>query len=389
MLNFYNNIKDPGVMGEIDVYDFLDMVKNPEEKIKTKISIARFYKILGDEDDYSEIKAQIPCFTLNFLFNGYKNDENIKEATGFVYLDVDGCTDINFDNPLIFASWLSLSGLGRGILVKVNNLNLNNFKTTYETIGNELNITVDKHANKATQFCIHSYDNELYFNNNSITYQAKEVTTKTPNSVTYLKKKGKVAIEIGNNSKLVYNNIGNIDFKGQDYIFFEEEKQLFAKAWIPRAIPVGKRNEILFSIANQFKALNPMMPNEEFLSFIININRSRCIEPLKDKEVIEIVKKIEANDSVKLNLNNPKRMIYSPKCKWTPNEKRAKTNELNGKRRRKKTMKEIEDCLKNWDKKTQGKVTQKKIAETTGKSIKTIENYYKYFYQMIKYINQL
>jgi hypothetical protein len=176
-------------------------------------------------------------------------------------------------------------------------------------------------------------------------------------------------------------------FNGKEFIFFEEEMHLFAKAWIPKVIPVGKRNEILFSIANQFKALNPMMPNEKFMSFIININRSRCIEPLKDKEVIEIVKKIEANDSVKLNLNNPKRMVYSPNCGWSAYEKRAKTNKLNGKRRRKKTMKEIEDCLKNWDKKTQGKVTQKKIAETTGKSIKTIENYYKYFNPIIKDIN--
>jgi len=387
MLNLFKNIKDPRVLGEIDIYDFFDRIKNPDPITKKKIELARLFKSQNEIEDYQRLKAQTLCFTLNFSFNSRKTNATIKEATGLIYIDVDGNVDIDLNNPLIFASWLSLSGQGRGILVKVDNLTLENFKTTYFEIANQLNIEADNNAGKATQYCVHSYDENVYNNNDSIIYQAKEESIKPPNSVTYKKEKRKVATEIGNNNNINYNSLSSIDFKGKDYIFFEDEKEPFAKAWIPKIIPVGKRNEILFTIAYQFKALNPLLPDDKFRNFILNINSSRCIEPLTKKEVVSIVKKIEGNDNITPNLNNPRRIVFNSNCKLTANEKRAKTNKLNGKRRTKKTMLEIEDCLNNWDIETQGKVTQNKLAEATNRSIKTIERYYKEFEQLKNRIN--
>ena len=189
MLNFYNNIKDPRAQGEIDVYDFLDRIKNPDPITKKKIELARLFKSQDEIEEYQKLKAKLPCFTLNFLFHDRKSNATIKEPTGFIYIDVDGNTDIDLQNQFIFASWLSLSGQGRGILVKVDGLNLNNFNISYIEIAEKLNIEADMNASKATQYCIHSHDKEVHINNDSVTYEVKEETVITPTTLTYKKKK--------------------------------------------------------------------------------------------------------------------------------------------------------------------------------------------------------
>lgn len=127
MINYFNNIYDPIVRGEIDIYDFLDRVKSPDMEVRHKVEQARSYHSF-DKVEYDLIKRQLPCFTLNFSFRDRKLNSNIDEPTGFIYIDVDGITDIDFSNEYIFASWLSLSETGRGILVKVDGLTLENFK---------------------------------------------------------------------------------------------------------------------------------------------------------------------------------------------------------------------------------------------------------------------
>jgi hypothetical protein len=94
MPNIFNNIKDPRVQGEIDVYDFLDRIKNPDLITKKKIELARWFKSQDEVEEYQKLKAQLTCFTLNFSFNERKNNRTIKEPTGFIYIDIDDNVDI-------------------------------------------------------------------------------------------------------------------------------------------------------------------------------------------------------------------------------------------------------------------------------------------------------
>ena len=174
LISCFNNIKDPKVLGEIDITDFVESVRSPDPLTKSLINIAREYKSIGQDGEYTKIKEKLPCFTLNFSFQDSKKNTAIKAPTGFIYIDIDGELDIDLNNNLVFASWKSLSGLGRGILVKVEGLTLSNFNTTYFDIARSINLNADKHAAKATQYNIHSYDEDLYINNDSITWYAKE-----------------------------------------------------------------------------------------------------------------------------------------------------------------------------------------------------------------------
>ena len=387
MLNFYNNIKDPSVMGEIDVYDFLDRIKNPDSITNKKIKLARIYKSQEAIDEYQKLKAGLPCFTLNFSFNGRKTNATIKEPTGLIYIDVDNNVDIDLQNPLIFASWLSLSGLGRGVLVKVDNLTLDNFNINYIEIANNLNIEADRHAGKATQYCIHSYDKDVYINNHSITYQAKGVIKSTPITVLYKKETKDTQVK-GVKYKVVYDNIEDLSFGNKDYLFFPNEKKYTAKAFIPSSISNGSRNNTISMMAYQLRALNPDQPENEFKSFILSINSSRCSNPLSDAEVLKIVSKIIKSDISEPIFNEPRRIIYNPKSKLTKKERRTITNRYLGQLKCENTKSEIKLCLQNWDTNTHGKVTQKKLAKVSRKNIKTIEKYYKNFKLIIEGINQ-
>lgn len=389
MPSLFKNIKSPTPIEQIDIYEFIDTVKSPDSYTKSKILKARELKLHGKEQEYNRVKSSIPCYTLNFSFTNRKSNKNIDKATGVIYIDVDNETNIDLSNPLIFASWHSLSGKGRGVLVKVNGLSISNFKDTYKDISKKLGIKSDIRASKATQYTVLSYDPNIYVNNNSTTWEVEKEFKNTPNTVTYLKKEKKVTTEMGGKYEVKYDNLEEIDFNGEDYIVFPDEKGMTAKAWIPPIIKIGERNEVLSTLTYQLRALNIEMEFESFRQFIHNINLSRCEEPLPDYEVDKIVWKIEKTDILQPLLNAPRRVVFNPKSNLTPKEKRAITNKITGANRTKKTIEKLKEFVENWDYKFLGKITQKKLTKETGMNKKTIEKYYKHVKEKAIEVNTL
>ncbi|MCH3884402.1 BT4734/BF3469 family protein [Tenacibaculum aquimarinum] len=294
MISCYQNTHSPNVLEEIDIYEYLERIKSPSESILSSILKTRGY-YNKDKDQYDYLKSKLPCFTLNFSFKNRKCNENIKVPTGFIYLDLDGSTSFDYYNQYVFASWLSPSKNGRGILVKVEGLNLNNFKYTYIVIAQHLNINVDIRAAKATQYTVHSYDENIYFNENSITWLINN-TSETKSSFTptrsILKEKRKDRDIMGVNPTLRYNNYDNIDYKGKKYLYFKNEKKLMATVIIPRIIKKGSRNSILSAIAYQMRALNIHISFAFLLSYIKSVNLYHCKPVLYDNEITTIVKNI-------------------------------------------------------------------------------------------------
>ncbi len=388
MISCFSHLKNPIPIEEIDIYEFLERLKNPSIRVRILIEQARTLKQADLKEDYDSVKEKLPCFTLNFSFKRRKSNDSIKEATGFIYLDVDGTLEVNQNHPLIFASWKSLSATGRGILVKVDGLNKENIKDTYHAISNELNIKADLKAAKATQFNVHSWDEDIYTNEDSVTWTVIDNVDNTPTSIASRERERKVRNELGEKAELRYDNINELDFKGKDYLVFPDEKTWIATAYIPKSIGVGRRNSILSSFSWQMRALNPHLSNKRFIKLIEAINSSCCLEPLGKKEVSEIASKALAIEDIKPILNTPRRIIFNPKCTLTNSEKRRIVNKITGTIRSKQTEKELKDIVQNWDKKLLGKITQKKLAEIASKNIKTIEKYYKHLKTEIRHKNK-
>lgn len=381
-INKFENIILPYVIDEIDVYTFLDAISNPKQETLNKIKEARDYYSKNNIDEYEKVKKKLPCYTLNFGFNGYKTNKNIKGSTGLMYIDLDKKTDIDLSNEYIFASWRSLSNTGRGILIKVDGLNIDNFKENYIMAAKLLGIDADKNAAKATQYNIQSYDKELYINNNSKVIKAKSVTL---SNIINKKKKDSTECYTNQTIKIRYNTIDEYDFKGEDYIFYPDEKENFYQINTPRKITEGRRNQVLYSMGCQYRGLNNFIDYKELHRYLSNVNKNKCDPKLSPREIHQITKSIMSIKDIEPLYSTPRRILFSPYSGLSKKEKITISSKLNGERRSKITQDAIKDTIDNW-KKEDGKISKSAIAKKMGVSRATV---YRQLLEMDEYLSIL
>lgn len=402
MINTFKNIRSPQVQNEYDIFTILDYIENPEKNVLENIERAREIFSLGNTIEYHNIKSMLPCFCFNFSFNEYKKNENIKEPTGFIYIDIDGTVEIDLTHPYIFASWLSLSGNGLTVLVKVAGLTLDNFSAVYNEVSSMLNVQSDNSAKKATQYTVHSYDPQLYVNTDSKTYypisntESNLISTNLEESknvhfTNNREKKRKVASKVNIFDDLRYNNLDEIDFKGQNFLVYEDY-EYFSKLFIPPTIPEGKRNTKLSTITHQLLALNPQINYSFFYRFIISINETCCETPLPENELTQIIKS-KWHSHQKENLKPIKkwkrRIVFNPDFKSDKTEKMLIVRKEIGRIKSTKTKLSIKNCIENWNICEYGKITQTKIKECSGKGRTTLSKYWNEFKDRVSELNNL
>lgn len=391
-INKFRNCKSPNVSKDVTIEEFFNMILTGDT-INTEI--IQEIRTLGKQSDtYKRIKeSQLPTFRFNFLFKIKANNHNVIKPTGLIYIDVDDSIDIDLSNNLIYATWRSLSNTGRGILVKVDGLTLSNFSDTYISVGKELGLDVDAGAAKATQQTVLSYDPNLFINNNSITFKAiqKKVTNVS------IPEKEKELLEtfvtfFKQSDKLRFNNINEYFIDGNEdteFIIFDGEKEKVCIPFIPTTIPNGKRNLIMFYLLSQYALLNQTYGYEFLLACAKEINK-RFEEKYDDTKINSIITSVlkKRDEGTLLPLfNKERRLLFNPKSKLDKKQKQNIVNKELGKIRRSKTENEINDVLLDWDFEINGKITQKKISEISGKSTRTIKRNWIIFEEYVKELN--
>lgn len=375
-INSYKNIKSPQVIDNIDLYTYLHNLSNTDKFIRKKIEEARYFYEKGYKTQYDAIKCQLPCYTLNFGFDEYKKNTNIIGATGLIYIDMDNETNIDLTNKLIFASWRSLSNNGRGILVQIDGLDLNNFQYNYNIIAEQLGIKADNGARKATQYTIQSHDSNLYINEDSIRHVALEVKKKIPTSFA-LKKEKKDSNEMGIKSSFRFNNISDYDFNDELYIYFPNDKEDIAEVYVPQRIEEGQRNSKLYAIGLQYRALNPDILSANIERFLHSVNIHNCKPPLREHELSSIIKSIMNVESPKPFYNRKRRIIFNPDIKLSRKEIMTITNGFTGAKKSERVYNELKEHVKSWNYDELGKVTGKKLIKQSGRDKKTVWKYYR------------
>ncbi|GAA4282288.1 BT4734/BF3469 family protein [Gaetbulibacter aestuarii] len=394
MINYFKCATNSSkVLGSISIQEYLNKIQNGDDNLNY---IKKARDLYFDKASYSKIKInKLPCYTLNFTFNKYRWDENIIDSTGFIYIDIDGQTEINLSHTLLYASWISLSGKGRGALVKVKNLNPNNFFYTYDKLSEELGVTSDKKAKKRNQLNILSYDPDIYINDNSEYWTCKSNNLNYPHYSDKIKKTI-IPTVLGENSNkdIRYDNLDmllpKIDFDGEVLYDFKE-KINFSKVKIPfKVIENGSRNNILSSIAYQIRALNPFMECDYLSRIMHKINKDKCIEPLQSSEIngmIRSIMNVELED-LKPIINASRRFIYNEDYDIPLKEKRSLTMTAINADRVKNSKQKIEKAIEEWNFETDGKITQKSLATATEMNKKTIEKYYPLYKSEIQLLNK-
>lgn len=395
MINYFKCVtSSSNVLGSISTQDFLSTIRNGDNNYLRLIEEARDIKN-DDALRYSNIKRNLlPCFTLNFNFKKIRRDKYIIGPTGYIYLDIDGTTDINFSHPLLYASWLSLSGIGRGALVKVKGLTQDNFSYNYNLISEELGIKSDKGARKMGQVNVLSYDPDLYLNDDSDYWECQTDTEKRPH---FSKNTHNpiITTEMGTKSPydIRYDNLNDylpkIDFNDEE-VYDLKDKIHYAKVKTPfNMIRVNNRNNILSSIAYQIRALNPLIESNILLRIMINRNQELCEKPIETFEIEAMVKSIMKipYEDLKPIINATRRFIYNKDYCFTLRQKRQLIIDALASDKVKKSKLRIEEAIREWDFENDGKITVRSLSRVAGMNKKTVQKYYHLYKSDIQSLN--
>ena len=153
-------------------------------KYKPGIIYLRKSLVEKKEEAYNKAKKSLPAFTPSGRFVGGRKLEFLANYSNCIILDIDKLSAADLQNAkhlanqseFTFASFISPSGNGLKILVKINSDKANHkeafllVQAHYEAI---LKLEIDKSGKDITRLCFYSWDENLYLNENSKTFETE------------------------------------------------------------------------------------------------------------------------------------------------------------------------------------------------------------------------
>lgn len=180
-------------------YSLLDVLKDIQsEKYQSDINSIRYALHKGENKTADEIKSNLLAFTTSGTFGKSRTKNDIQSYSQMIGLDFDHIpleevytlkSKIN-QSPYTFASFISPSGEGIKVFIKVNS-NATQHSTAYNQIANfykELSgYDFDAKCKDITRLCFVSADADLFLNENATTFeiqaekQLEKIVSKTTN----------------------------------------------------------------------------------------------------------------------------------------------------------------------------------------------------------------
>ncbi len=169
IVSIFKSVKDPNTPYNKDVLFALNRIKNGNSK-----DIIDSLRIMNDED-YTKNKSALPgvCFSGKFKT---RSASGIVEHSGLITLDFDKLKDIKESKklkeeiskkPIVFACWISPSGKGIKVLVKIPP-NPKKHKGYFVSLKEHFNHpNWDDSGSDVSRFCFESYDPDIYINYDS------------------------------------------------------------------------------------------------------------------------------------------------------------------------------------------------------------------------------
>lgn len=388
-INLYEKLSNPIVLDIIEVEQWFNLICHSD--YATKIITAR-----TNPSALEELKKELPCVTYNFFYNGYKRDANRLGSTGIIFIDIDN-TEIDLsklNKTCVLGYYRSLSGNGYHILVRVDGVTPDNFKTSYEYVCKELGISnlKDDRAIKHSQFSVLSHDTEAYYNKNAQAYTAVSpslVILTDISCIPIVSNNGRKTYTPDGDTSVRYNSLNEIDIPlGEKYITDWNGFEFF-KCWIPIHKLKDGRKRCLLSYATNFVYLNPNLDFEQYLGFLNKVNEVAFEIPLPQDRIKStlktVIKQIREGKLKPIKFWSKRKIVFNPNMKFERGEKLSIVIQELAIHKTNQSIERIKYIIENWDT-TLGKITARSIfkASQSNKvkyrlSYKTICKYYKHF----------
>ena len=384
MFNLIRNVKKRDVVGNISLPELIDSIKNPTKVQRIIVDKAR--SIDKSSKEYSEIKTSLPCFVPNYMHDGYVKTATILKSTGFIYIDVDYSIEIDYSEfSFVAASWKSLSGVGSGILVALDNFeelntDLNTMRAVINSICEVLDIKPDSCAVSRDRLNVIGYDLNAYYNPSYTAFDTSCIEVKDNKKV--VTRENKMLLNRFDTDYHFYDGdfrLSNLDemkeklnFKDDDlFLDMSDNPIKYTSVYIPKTIPMGKRNDIVFRVLSTIKALNPTLKQERLIGIANHINNNICYEPMDKEELGNIYGRI-VDKNIPLFANKVQKYPFNPIYTLTGRERSAIASGEHNKKEGRKNTDKILECVKKWDFEKDGKLTFIAISKKTGLGYKTV-----------------
>jgi hypothetical protein len=404
VFSIFTSIKNAIPEKSIDFPSLIKLIRNnPQKDLINTIRDLRKH-----DKEYKTRKRELFNITPNCIvtYRSLKTDNefenNFKQFSQFVYLDIDGVKDVEeYKNYFInkygnIVSLVSLSASlgGLNILIRVSNtITQSNFKDIRSSIimtylMDEIQY-IDPNCVDIGRAMYISSDPNVYFNyENEITIVIKN------SSIPKINKGVKQPISegIGSNNRLNDTFYKKIDFKEvMDKICLKTnvfiDKPIvdiipvdFAEVTFPQILKDNNKHRIYTGMIHSLVYLNPDLDPDYLYSYLCFINNNFAnpqMEPLELFRLFKFVYNSIKNDSdYSYSKKRIKWVHFNKRSRLTGDEKRAIASKLNGKRRCNDSIQKIQSA-KEYLLSNGLKVTQKIVAELTSLSLATIQRHFK------------
>ena len=178
--NFVNKVEDKPLI------EILNDIKNGTHK--TNIEAIRTNINDDNKDEADQLKKQLLAFTVTGTFTNGRSINKIETYSQYVILDIDKLSDaqlqtiVNLSHiaPYTYASFVSPSGYGIKIIVKVN-ATQEHHKEAYNQVVDyyeqALKIDIDTSGSDICRLCFMSYDEKCFIKEDADTFKVQFKTT--------------------------------------------------------------------------------------------------------------------------------------------------------------------------------------------------------------------
>ena len=173
LVSLYKTVMDTTAMEQNPVLQVLFKINNGTYKHLVDPATKAFQE--GNTELYAELKKKIPSFIISGTYEGGRKAENLKDYSGYLILDIDKLPKDEIKNykqkiaevPFTFACFISPSGVGLKIIIKVNSnptnhlQAFNQLKAIYEKATG---VEIDKSGKDINRLCFFSCDSSIVIN---------------------------------------------------------------------------------------------------------------------------------------------------------------------------------------------------------------------------------
>lgn len=389
-MTIFESIDSPdAIVGETDMDIISEIVRQGQNR--ELFDEIRYYRSIED-NYYKELKSLLPVLAPFGTFS-YRDSKHLVATSIFLYFDIDNIPDVTAKKKEIITKYgdkiymlcISASGAGLSMFVKIDrSYVLDEFCGVYSYVKAffkdlDFDECIGADGDIARGWYI-SNDPEVFTNKGSCFHLPIDIPYVVPKLYNNTKVKDSTLnltlFEEHPFDEVMENTVTKTRFRMKNDVVDNVDREYLEIKWW-ETIPDGKKHKIYPGMTFKYLRLNPLNGIKYAYSFMKYINDTYAKPPMKDSELRRIVSSCVQSYDENVTIKTKRKGLLFNDARLTRTEKRSISNQINGIKRKKKSVDVINEVRDNLIAK--GIVpTQVLVSKMTGISRQTVNRHWEY-----------